>query len=193
VIVLASQMSWHIVLQRFSCCPGLPYSAAIRTPNSMVVLICSSPSPSCVVPNTSMALALAQGLSFLLLLQGTQLPSTSGAVGDTGDMRPPAQHCRFLVACRQTGHISMALFRRRRGLVALKLHLLVLPLSLSAHNDVPTFSNHRLRVSVSSPPLPSLSHEASYPLWGSHLNLALTLISCDARVNIKLILPLKPR
>ncbi|ORY12823.1 hypothetical protein BCR34DRAFT_284838 [Clohesyomyces aquaticus] len=88
----------------------------------------------------------------------------------------------------------MAPFRPCHGIAGpSQLHSLALPLCLSVHYDVSISTAITACFSVSSPPPPSLSPAVDHPLSGRHPNLALPYISCDARVNIKPTLPLKPR
>ena len=144
----------------FSCCPGLPYSTTIRTPNAMVGLICSSPSPSCVLPNAPMALVLVQGLPVGFSCRACSFPSHPAlleaqvACNQRGGC--VRQHNVSVLRSQKHTSVLYALWHR----VSLKMHLLVLPLSLY----VATSTAITACVSVSSPPLPSLSHAASYPL-----------------------------
>ena len=87
----------------------------------------------------------------------------------------------------------MPLFRRGHGVAGpSQLHLLVLPLSLSAHYHVSTHLQQSPPALRLLPAATILVSRAAHPLSGRHLNLALLYISCDARVDIKRSLPLKP-
>lgn len=191
MIVFASSKSWHDVPQRSpSRCPGPPYSVASSPPTALVPLkpagvLCGA---KLLQPWPTLRGSSSQFYSHLGHTAASHIRSPWSHKAAARGTSPPAQ--QFLVAYRHN-HASVSAEPRHHE-VPSHWHLLVLPVSVSAHYYVSTCTAITACPSVSSPPPPSLSLAAAHPPSGRHLNLALPYISCDARVHIKQTLPLKP-